>query len=171
MATPTPSSLRCAIAALTLAALTGCSKLDARPEQAQAQLRRLADELDSNTTATGLYVRAKVGLLPEADPWGTKLKASYAADGATETLKVQSAGPDHEFGTADDLSEQRMSVNFAGVGEGIKKNIGEVAEEAASGAVRGTIRGVAEGVKERLPKFGKNNDDETPEDADLQPDQ
>jgi hypothetical protein len=150
---------------VALATLAGCSQLDSRPEKAQAQLRRVADDLDAQTTDTGRYIRAKAGPIAETDPWGTKLKVAYAADGTAEELSVQSAGPDHEFGTDDDLFEQRVSVNLAGVGEGIKQNIGEVAEEAASGAVRGAIRGVSEGFKERLPKLGKNSDDEVKQPA------
>lgn len=96
--------------------------------------------------------------MPEADPWGNKLRVSYSRDGLSEIVKVKSAGPDGQFDTDDDVVEQRMTANLAGVGEGIKENIGEVSENAAEGAVRGTIEGVKEGIKESLPKFGKKED-------------
>ena len=146
-----------------LLAFAGCSQLDDRPEQARAMARRLADELDGNVTKTGSYVRAKEGPAAQTDPWGTKLRIKYASGGVAEELTVASAGPDGEFGTDDDIAEQRMTANLAGVGEGIKENIGEVAKEAASGAVQGTVSGVKESIKANLPKFGKKQQDEAAE--------
>lgn len=145
------------LAALLLSAFTmaGCSELDSRPEQARAATRRLADELDAQTTKTGSYIRGKEGLLAETDPWGSKLRLSYSSGGVAEELTVQSAGPDREFDTDDDIVEQRMTATLAGVGEGIKENVGEVAKNAASGAVQGTVEGIKDAVKNNLPKFRK----------------
>ena len=127
--------------------------------------RRLADELDGNVTKSGRYVRAKEGRAAQTDPWGTKLRIKYSSGGMAEELAVSSAGPDRQFDTDDDITEQRMTANLAGVGEGIKENIGEVAKEAAAGAVEGTVTGVKESIKANLPKFGKKQRDEAAEPA------
>ncbi len=75
-----------------------------------------------------------------------------------EILKVSSAGPDGKFDTDDDLIQERSSTNLAGVGEGIKENIGDVAERAATGAVKGTFKGLKEGIKESLPRRQKDEE-------------
>jgi hypothetical protein len=149
--------LRDSLWLLPLLGAIGCSEMDSRPEKARAMTRRLADEFDSQTTKTGRYVRAKEGLVAQTDPWGSKLRVTYSSGGMAEELNVQSAGPDKEFDTDDDVVEQRMTANLAGIGEGVKENIGEVAKEAAAGAVQGTVDGIKDSVKANLPKFRKQN--------------
>ncbi len=53
----------CLVAA-ALAAAVGCEDRAARQaalENAQAQVRRIAEDLDKRTTETGVYIRAKEG--------------------------------------------------------------------------------------------------------------
>jgi len=143
--------------ALLFLASAGCQP-QADLEETRALTRRWADELDSQTTESGVYIRHQGDQLPDADPWNNKLRVQYSQGGVNEIVKVTSAGPDGKFDTDDDIVEQRMTANLAGVGEGIKKNIGEVSENVASGAMKGTIQGVKEGIKENLPKFGQDKE-------------
>lgn len=127
--------------------MCGCQRLmDARPQQTQDQVRRVADDLDTRTTKTGVYVRVEKPDLDERDGWGTPLRVTYSQGGVAEMVNVTSAGPDREFGTRDDISTERMAMNFKGVGEGVKENAGSVARDVAKGAVEG----VADGVKETV---------------------
>jgi hypothetical protein len=77
-----------------------------------------------------------------------------------ETVQVRSAGPDRQFHTRDDIQRQGIAVNLKGVGEGIKKNAGEVAASTAKGLVKGTVEGIKESVKET---FGKKKRPQAPE--------
>lgn len=119
-----------------------------RVEAATAQVKRWADQLDSETTSTGVYVRHKGDRLPESDPWGTPLRVGYSQGGLAETVVVTSAGADKVFDTTDDIERTGIAMNFKGVGEGIRKNAGEVAERSARGAMHGAIVGVKEGLKD-----------------------
>lgn len=137
------------IVLLAVVLLIGCAD---KVEVAETQVKRWADNLDRQTTETGVYVRHKGEHLPDRDPWGTPLKVAYEQGGVAETVVVSSAGPDREFDTRDDIVQQRMSANLKGVGEGIRKNAGEVAEEASAGAAKGMVKGLKEGVKEALTR-------------------
>ena len=132
-------------------------------EQTQSQVDRWADELDKQTTETGVYIRPQKEELPEKDSWGTPLKFSYSQGGVAEILTVRSAGSDRQFGTQDDVTAQRTAVNLKGVGEGIKKNVEEVAEKGARGATRGVIEGLKEARK-------KGNDERPKQDVQEQAD-
>lgn len=149
----------------------GCNqerkKDDKRSEKAQSQVRRVAQELDKKTTETGSYVRVEEGELDEKDPWGTPLVVSYSQDGVSENLTVKSAGPDKQLHTSDDIEASGIAINFKGVGEGIKKNVGEAAANAAKGAVKGTVAGVKESIKDALPfkKKKKDSEQETKEET------
>lgn len=148
---------------VTFLALGGCNDGQARRaaiEKAAAQVRRLADELDAQTTETGVYIRVEDGEIQEKDPWGTPIDVTYAQGGMAETVTVRSAGPDTEFHTEDDLVAQGTATNFKGVGEGIKKNAEETAANAAKGLVKGTVEGVKDSIKDALP-FGKKKKDES----------
>jgi hypothetical protein len=124
-------------------------------EQARAQCRQWADKLDQQTTETGVYVRWPGNVLPEKDPWGRDLLVDYAAGGVAETLTVRSLGPDGKSHTDDDLIEQRHSVNFKGVGLGIKKNAEETARNVGKGLVKGVVEGGREAVRgEKKPVKG-----------------
>ena len=162
------------IIVLTLTA--GCDNGAARRakiEKAQAQVRRIAEDLDKRTTETGVYIRVKEDDIKEKDPWGTQIKVSYSQGGVAEVVSVRSAGPDRELQTDDDVVAQGMAVNLKGIGEGIKKNMEQTAANAAKGVVKGTVEGVKESIKELLPfKKKKSGDAETqPEKAqqDAQP--
>lgn len=129
--------------------LSGCTD---KVETARTQVTRWADRLDRQTTETGVYVRHQGEQLPERDPWGLPLKVVYEQGGVAEVIVVSSAGPDGEFDTEDDIIQQRMSANLKGLGEGIRKNAGEVAEQAAAGAAKGMVKGLKEGVKEAFAR-------------------
>jgi len=122
---------------------TGCSD-DRSRERAEAQIQRLADDLDARTTDTGIYIREDD--VRETDPWGKRIKVTYSQGGVAEMIEVRSAGPDGEFHTTDDLVAQRMAANLKGIGEGIKRN----AEATAAGAARGLVKGAVEGAKESI---------------------
>jgi hypothetical protein len=145
------------LAWLTAAAVfitPGCDNGAARRaaiEKAEAQVRRIAAELDKRTTETGVYVRVKEGEVKEGDPWGKRVEISYSQGGIAEVVRVRSAGPDREFNTKDDVVAEGMSANLKGVGEGIKRNAEETAVNAAKGIVRGTVEGVRESIKDALP--------------------
>jgi len=119
---------------------------------ARSEVERLAAELDSRTTPTGVYVRAKPDEVQKADPWGTPLEVTYSQGGIAEIVRVRSAGPDRKFDTTDDIQAQRMAANLKGVGEGIKKNAEETAANAAKGLVKGAVQGVKESIRESLPR-------------------
>ena len=152
-----------------LACFTGCENRAALQqawraaiEKAEAQVERIAEELDKRTTEAGVYVRVKDGEVNEKDPWGTPIKVSYSQGGVAEVLSVRSAGPDHEFNTDDDLVAQGLAMNLKGIGEGLKQNIEETAAKAAKGIVKGTVEGVKESIRDSLPgKKKKNGEAET----------
>ncbi len=146
----------------------GCGQLvDTKPRQTRDHVNRIADELDGKTKNTGVYERIQDPELPDRDAWGTPLRVTYSQGGVAEMVKVTSAGPDREHGNSDDISAERMAMNFKGVGEGIKQNAGSVARDVAKGAVEGVADGVSEtvgdaasvvkdAVKKRLP-IGKRD--------------
>jgi hypothetical protein len=134
--------------------VAGCADDHSR-EKAEAQIQRLADDLDSKTTETGVYIRVKDGEIKETDPWGTPVKVSYSQGGVAEMIEVRSAGPDREFHTSDDLAAQRMAANLKGIGEGIKNNAEATAAGAAKGLVKGAVEGVKESIKDSLPRKKK----------------
>jgi hypothetical protein len=148
------------ITATSMFITAGCG--DRARDRAAAQIQRIADDLDSKTTATGVYIRIKDDDLKETDPWGTRITASYSQGGIAEMIDVRSAGPDREFHTNDDLVTQRMSANLKGVGEGVKKNVEETAASAAKGFVKGTVQGVKESINDSLPRKKKKTDDAEP---------
>lgn len=156
---------------------TGCGKSakDKAVEDAQAQVRRMAADLDKRTTETGAYIRAKDGEIQETDPWGTPIEVDYSQGGVAETLTVRSAGPDRKFHTDDDLVAQGMSANMKGIGEGVKKNAEETASNAAKGAVKGTVDGVKDSIKNALPfrksKKSKRKRKDAPVDDNDKPDE
>lgn len=147
---------------LTIVAVTlfvGCRD-SAGISKAEAQVRRIVADLDRRTTETGVYVRVKEGEIKEQDPWGVPIQVSYAQGGMAEIVHVRSAGPDRQFHTRDDIHEQGIAVNLKGVGEGIKKNAGDVAASTAKGLVKGTVDGIKETVKETFRKKKKPKDPE-----------
>lgn len=131
----------------------GCAD---RKADALKQVQRLTQELDQQTTKTGVYVRAKDVDIKEKDPWGTPIQVRYSQGGVAEIVRVRSAGPDREFNTPDDVAAQAMSANFKGIGEGVKEHAGETASNVAKGLVKGTVQG----LKESLP-FPKKGGDAT----------
>lgn len=147
------------LAAIAITLLAGCREF-ARIEQAEAQVRRIVADLDQRTTKTGVYVRVKDGEIKENDPWGVPVQVSYAQGGMAEIVHVRSAGPDRQFQTRDDIHEQGIAVNLKGVGEGIKKNAGDVAASTAKGLVKGTVDGIKETVKETFRKKKKPKEPE-----------
>ena len=135
---------------LLTAILSGCSLNDQSIEQARSQVKRLADHFDRQTTSTGVYIRPANNQAGEQDPWGTDIVVEYSQGGMAEIVTVTSAGPDRELHSKDDVAVFRQSTNFKGVGEGIKKNAGNVAGEIAKGAVKGAVEGVKDSVKEGI---------------------
>lgn len=116
-------------------------------EEAKSLVAAATERLDGRTTRAGGYVRPGQGHefdLPESDPWGRPLKATYSSGGFMEVLTVRSAGPDGRFFNADDVVESRSKTTLAGVGNGLKKNVEEFNEKAARGFGRGLIKGVAD---------------------------
>lgn len=182
----TPVSFRrCFYLILSVVLLVGCDsaakkKLAADKEQARAQVERIAQKLDTQTTETGVYIRNED--VNEKDPWNQAIKVTYSQGGVSEAVEVRSSGPDKTLHTSDDIIASRASMNFKGAGEGIKKNIKEVASEAAKGAgegmkenaqevaaeaakgvVKGTVDGVKESVKGSLPFLKKKKKADDPE--------
>jgi hypothetical protein len=137
-------------------------------EKAEAQVRRIAADLDKSTTETGVYVRVKEDEIKEDDPWGTQVQVSYSQGGVAEVVSVRSAGPDHQFNTNDDVVAQGMAANLKGIGEGIKKNTEETANKAAKGLVKGTVEGVKESVKDALPFKKKKEGNSNPKTEEAQ---
>ena len=123
-----------------------------RAVAASAQVKRWAEKLDSETSDTGVYQRPAGNELLERDPWGTPLRVRYAQGGVAEVVVVTSAGSDKSFGTPDDVERSGIALNFKGVGEGIRKNAGEVAHRSARGALHGAILGIKDGVKDAFRK-------------------
>ena len=162
------------IAGISLFIAAGCSDHAAERagERARAQVERIAEDLDTRTTATGVYVRIKNDELRETDPWNTRIKVTYSQGGIAEMIDVRSAGPDREFHTGDDIATGRMSANLKGVGEGIRQNAEETASNVAKGAVKGAIQGVKESIKDSLSRKKKlPSDGAQPEDAPIETDQ
>jgi len=163
--------------AVWLLTATGCNDRAARQaaiDKANAQVRRIADDLDKRTTETGVYLRVKKDEIKETDPWGTAIQVSYSQGGVAEVVTVRSAGPDREFHTDDDLVAQGMSANLKGIGQGIKKNVEDTAARAAKGVVRGTVDGVKESLKgtlkfPRRKKVDKAKAEVAPDKRDAQP--
>lgn len=120
--------------------------------KARDQVARWAEKLDAQTTKTGVYIRHQGENLPEKDPWVKALQVQYKQGGIAETVTVRSAGPDGTLLTSDDIFDQRMAANFKGLGEGVKKNVSEIARETMKGAVKGTV----EGIKDVFSKKKKN---------------
>lgn len=119
--------------------------------KAQAQVRRIAEELDKRTTETGVYVRPKEDELQEFDPWNSKIQIAYSQGGVSEMIIVRSAGPDRVFHTPDDLGARGMSMNMKGVGNGIKMNAEETSFNASKGVIKGAVEGAKETVRQALP--------------------
>ena len=94
-------------------------------------MTRWAEKLDAQTTKTGIYIRHQGENLPEKDPWGKVLQVQYKQWGVAETVTVRSAGPDGTLFTSDDIVDERMAANFKGLGEGVKKNVSEIARCAS----------------------------------------
>lgn len=158
------------LTAAALIAAVGCEDREARQaaiDKAHAQVNRIAEDLDKRTTETGVYVRVKENEIKENDRWGTRIKVSYSQGGVAETVSVRSAGPDREFHTDDDIVAQGMTANLKGVGEGIKKNIGEAAENVARETVKGAIGGMKDSIKSSWP-LKKKGDDRKPKADDEQ---
>jgi hypothetical protein len=154
------------LAGFFLCGVLGCSDdaAERARERAQAQVQRMADDLDGRTTETGVYVRVREVDVKETDPWGTRIKVGYSQGGIAEIVEVRSAGPDHEFNTKDDIVTSRMATNLKGVGEGIKKNAEDTASRAAKGVVKGAIQGVKESIAESAARKKKNKRDGDPQD-------
>lgn len=133
---------------LVIFAALGCSGEGENVDRARSQVKRLADHFDRQTTATGVYIRPANNQAGEKDSWGTDIIVEYSQGGMAEIVTVTSAGPDRELHSKDDVATFRQSTNFKGVGEGIKKNAGNVAGEIAKGAVKGAVEGVKDSVKE-----------------------
>lgn len=122
---PTTLTTAAVVAVIFLSAI-GCNGAAQRAvEQAEAQVKQIAADLDARTTETGVYVRVKEGEIKENDPWGTPVQVSYSQGGVAEMVSVRSAGPDRQFHTDDDLVAGGMAANLKGIGEGIKKNTEE----------------------------------------------
>ena len=113
---------------------------------AQAACNRWADQLDRQTTDTGVYVRWAGEELPERDAWGQPLKVAYSQGGLAEAVEVRSLGPDGVSHTTDDVVAGRVSANLKGVGTGIQRGAAETSAGAARGAVKGTVQGVKESL-------------------------
>ena len=120
-------------------------------DRAQAQVSRVAADLDTQTTSTGVYKKVDPDKIQEKDPWGHPLKVDYAQGGFAETINVRSAGPDGVYHSHDDIVASGMSANLKGVGEGLKQNAQETSSNVAKGLVKGTVDGVKESIKESLP--------------------
>lgn len=147
-------------AALVVSTVAGCAnKNQERIDRAAAQVQRLAEKLDSQTTDAGVYVRVDDKDVKETDPWGTELQVVYAQGGVAENVTVRSAGPDREFHTPDDILAVATTVNLKGVGTGIQQGMEKTAAGAAKGFVKGTVAGVKESIKETLT--GKRDDDKS----------
>jgi hypothetical protein len=133
--------------------MLGCETKTARQlKLAQAQVQRVTEELDSNTTATGTYIRTDAKDLKEIDPWGTPIQVNYSQGGLAERVSVRSAGPDREFHTSDDVQQAGIAANAVGIGHGIAENVEVVAAGAAKGFVKGTVAGIKESAKETFKK-------------------
>jgi len=158
----------------SFAVVSGCdTAADRRAKiaKAEAQVSRIAAELDERTTETGVYVRAKNGEIKESDPWGKLIEVTYSRGGVAEIVRVRSAGPDQEFNTKDDISAEGMAVNLKGIGEGIKQNAEETAANAAKGLVKGTVEGVTESIKKALPFKSRDGDSAQPGKSKAVPDE
>ncbi len=166
-ATPMPrcSLIKFGLFAFGVVGFLGCDSSASKREiveKARAQVQRIADELDSKTTETGIYIRVKEDEVKESDPWGTPVQVSYSQGGVSEMVHVRSAGPDRLLQTEDDVVAMGMTANLKGIGEGIKKNTEDTAAKAAKGLVNGAVEGIKESVKDALPfprkKEGSDSD-------------
>src|SRR5579872_5703723 len=61
------------LAVICCLAVVGCS--DRSRERAEAQVQRIAEDLDKRTTPTGVYVRVKPGEIKDNDPWGSRSRS------------------------------------------------------------------------------------------------
>ena len=148
---PTNRGLACGLGSIFVMAIFGCGQ-QADIDRTTAQVARLVEDLDRRTTETGAYVRVKDGDIKDRDAWGTPIQVFYAQGGLAETVTVRSAGPDREFHTTDDIQGTGVSANLTGVGNGIKKNVEDVAANTAKGLVKGTVSGVKESIKETFSR-------------------
>lgn len=151
---PRHSVITIGMLAAGFVAVLGCDNpvpTRALVEKAEAQVRRIAADLDKRTTEAGVYLRVEEDEIKETDPWGTQVQVGYSQGGVAEVVSVRSAGPDREFHTDDDLVAQGMTSNLKGIGEGIKKNTEETAANAAKGLVKGAVEGVKDSVKDAFP--------------------
>jgi hypothetical protein len=137
----------CCLGALWMVHLHGEQQ---RAADARAQVDRWAEQLQSQTTKSGVFIRHPGNQLPEEDPWGTTLSVQYAQGGLMETLTVRSAGPDRVFHTQDDIMVQRSVMNFKGIGRGATDNVEEFTHNAARGLTKGAAEGIKETVQEAL---------------------
>ena len=128
-------------------------------DQAMGMCRAWADDLASNTTEGGTFIRKADNYdLMQDDPWDNALHVTYTKSGFSETLKVASSGPDGLRGTRDDLSFAKHIKNLSGIGSGIRDNIEKTTHGASKGLFSGAIEGIKEGIK------GKGDDKDTEDD-------
>ncbi len=162
-------SLRWTVSISVSVALFGCSDRaaqEAKITQAQAQVARIAEDLDRQTTEAGVYVRVKDGKVNETDPWGTPIEVVYSQGGVAETVVVRSAGPDRQFHTTDDIQASGMSANLKGIGQGVQKNIEQTVANAAKGVVKGAVAGAKEALKESIARKKPADDEQSAPEAD-----
>jgi hypothetical protein len=134
------------ILSLSLFAVARLKMANQRVAAAHAQVTRWAEQLHSQTTDAGVYVRHPGHQLAENDPWGTPLSVAYTQGGFTEMVTVRSAGPDRTYYTDDDIVAERSVVNLKGIGTGAKENVEDFAYKSA----RGLTKGAADGIKETI---------------------
>ena len=116
--------------------------------ETKKKLKKWAETLDQEVKPSGVYIKRDSEVLPDLDGWGTSLKVKYRNEGIAQILVVYSAGEDKKWDTEDDLRVQKMQINAAGIGEGIKEHASEVAGEAA--------KGVASSVKEEASEISNS---------------
>jgi hypothetical protein len=60
------------------------------------------------------------------DPWEIPYRASFSVEGSFDVLQLQSAGPDKQFGTADDFTVMRVErPYFRSIGEAINRTVAD----------------------------------------------
>lgn len=138
------------MAPLLLAVTCGCGPDQAeraRLQAARSLVGAEAERLDDDLSAWGGYARPGEGSqfdLAGVDPWEHRLKVTYIREGFAEFLTVRSAGPDGLFFNDDDISEQRETTAFGGVGSGLRKNAAALGAKAARGVGLGSSRGAGD---------------------------